>query len=663
MEKNTLQKQLEAYGRWKEDLIRTVRDYQPWLQQHGMATPQTERRIAHCLETLENDRLTIAFVAELSRGKTELINAIFFSEYGRRLLPSAAGRTTMCPTEVFYDNRADSAYVRLLPIETRLQAESLSELKKQEERWTQLPLELDSADHMAETLAQVVETKQVTVEEATQLGLYKEELDMGQGASTTHVEIPKWRHALISFPHPLLKQGLSILDTPGLNALGYEPELTLNMLPEAQAVLFVLAADAGVTRTDLEMWQHHIKGSRSNHQRGLVVVLNKIDVLWDELQEPSHIQETIQRQCASTANTLGIDEKTIFPVSAQKGLLAKVRSDEPLLMESALPDLESYIAKDILFAKQEIVQDTLTTDICHMLENTRGVVASSMSSIKQQQQELSTLSGKSKEVALHLMKKTREEQLQYLRDVKAFKETRRKIQGHAKALHQALDIATLDQLIKDARSNMETSLTTQGLRDEMQGLFDQMGANMQLVVEQSEQTRKLIRALYSRFQREHGFAAIQPKMFSIMKYRLELKQLHKEAERFRNSPTLLITGRRFLVRRFFTALVHRARQIFVRARLEAETSLDTALQPLLYQIRDHKDLMEERLQGLQKIGRSRDTLRSQIKVLEEEYREREQQLATLGNMYNTLSNSRPLSEEGRPRPRLVSSSNHPQPVD
>jgi hypothetical protein len=657
LEKDTLTRQLEAYGRWRVDLIRTVREYAPWLQEHGMATPESERRIAHCLETLENDRLTIAVVAELSRGKTELINAIFFSDYGCRLLPSAAGRTTMCPTEIFYDSKADSAYVRLLPIETRLQESALSEIKKDLNQWVHLPLNLDATEQMQEALAQVVQTKRVTMEEAAKLGLYKEELDLGQNTSTTHVEIPKWRHALISFPHPLLKQGLSILDTPGLNALGYEPELTLNMLPDAQAVLFVLAADAGVTRTDLEMWQHHIKGFRRSRQRGLVVVLNKIDVLWDELQKQSNIQDSIQRQRSSTAKVLGIGEEAVFPVSAQKGLLAKIRSEESLLKSSALPDLENYLAKDILFAKQEIVQETLSTDICHMLENTRGVVASSLAEIKKQQDELKELSGKSNEMALHLLQKTREEQLQYQQDVKAFKEIRSRIQGHAKILHQALDIKALDQMIAEARTSMIDSWTTQGVQADMQDLFERMRANMQLVVEQSEQSRKLIRAIYKRFQREHGFAAIQPKMFSIMKYRIELKQLQKEVERFRKSPTLLITTKRNLIRRFFSALIHRARSIFVRARLEAETSLDTALQPLLYQIRDHKDMMERRLQELQKISRSRGTLKARIADLEQEYQQREQQLITLSGMYNTLANSQPITTEEHPRPRLVSSNN------
>ena len=40
------------------------------------------------------------------------------------------------------------------------------------------------------------------------------------------VEVPAWRHAAINYPHPLLKRGLVVLDTPGLNAIGAEPELT-----------------------------------------------------------------------------------------------------------------------------------------------------------------------------------------------------------------------------------------------------------------------------------------------------------------------------------------------------------------------------------------------------------------------------------------------------
>src|SRR3569833_1796894 len=123
--------QMRAFDRWKAEVAHAIEEYKQWLDDHRMSTPEIELRIYDSLNSLRGDRLVIAFVAEFSRGKTELINAIFFSDYQRRLLPSDAGRTTMCPTELFYDQKSDEAYIRLLPIETRLEDASISELKKQ----------------------------------------------------------------------------------------------------------------------------------------------------------------------------------------------------------------------------------------------------------------------------------------------------------------------------------------------------------------------------------------------------------------------------------------------------------------------------------------------------------------------------------------------------
>ena len=79
-------------------------------------------------------------MAEFSRGKSELINAIFFAQYGQRVVPSSAGRTTMCPTELQYDPRLPVG-VRLLPIDTRLLPVPLADLRTRtttgaSSRWT-----------------------------------------------------------------------------------------------------------------------------------------------------------------------------------------------------------------------------------------------------------------------------------------------------------------------------------------------------------------------------------------------------------------------------------------------------------------------------------------------------------------------------------------------
>ena len=119
------------------------------------------------------------------------------------------------------------------------------------------------------------------------------------------MEVPKWRHAIINLPHPLLQHGLVILDTPGLNAVGAEPELTVNLIPQAHAVVFILAADTGVTRSDLAIWREHLIDTADSAEARLVV-LNKIDTLWDTLSSAHEVQTQLERQRQNSAETLGV---------------------------------------------------------------------------------------------------------------------------------------------------------------------------------------------------------------------------------------------------------------------------------------------------------------------------------------------------------------------
>jgi DNA repair ATPase RecN len=74
------------------------------------------------------------------------------------------------------------------------------------------------------------------------------------------------------------------------------------------------------------------------------------------------------------------------------------------------------------------------------------------------------------------------------------------------------------------------------------------------------------------------------------------------------------------------------------------------------QIKDHKDMMEKRLNNLQKIGQSRNTLQYRILELQEQYTELARQLTALRNMANRIKNSRPLNQGERPKPKLVKQS-------
>jgi hypothetical protein len=644
MKQDQLNQRLQSYSAWRDNLITTVEDYQAWLEEHGVASPEQEFRIFEAIEALRKDRLTLAFVAEFSRGKTELINALFFAHYGRRLLPSEAGRTTMCPTELFYDSDSKSAYIHLLPIETRLQEQSIADFKHEPIHWTQIPLDVDDVEQVTQALHEVIKTKQVPVQRARELGLYDENTDpyfRAHGSTPAQVEIPHWRHALISFPHEFLKQGLVILDTPGLNAMGNEPELTLSMLPSAQAVMFLLGADTGVTRSDMEMWQHHVRTVRDQSDNNLVVVLNKIDTLWDELKDSSRINASIESQRRATAEQLQVDVERVFPISAQKGLLAKVRNDANLLRQSRLDELDSFLAGTVLPRKQDIVRTTLVAQIDGMIAENLVLLESRKAETGKQLAELRSLRGKNADVIMHLMSKSREEQATYLRNVESFQNSRRLLQNQARHMLEVLSMDSLDQLINKTRENMTHSWTTSGMKRGMETFFDGTRDTMEQVSGHAEQTRMLIRATYKKFHEEHGLPQITPKQFSTAAYSSELERLYQEAEAFRRSPVTTMTEQSFVVKKFFISLVSHTRSLFFKANQDANTWLKEVMNPLVRQIKEHKATMEKRLETLRRISESRDTLDGRIKELENSLRDTKQQLDILQQLRHSLEASPP----------------------
>lgn len=654
MPASPFQQRLSAYRRWKTRVARAVLELEGWLELEGQTSPEVRERIRSTLAALDRDRLTIAFVAELGRGKTELINAIFFADTGQRLLPSADGRSTMCPTELLWDEERNEAYLRLLPIESRAQDAPIAQIKADPKQWVHYPLHGQDPAQIAATLGEILQVKKVSMAEATRLGLSAFGLTPDGQPAARQVEIPKWRHAIISLPHPLLKQGLVILDTPGLNALGSEPELTLSMLPAAQAVVFVLAADVGVTRSDLEMWQHHLKGFQSGRQRGILVAVNKVDTLWDELPADARVTEArIARQRVDTAQVLGVGEEIVLPISAQKAVLGKLRGDEPLLRKSALPALERQLSTRMLENKHQHLLAMLGTGVGDLVERNRARVTGRIDQLKAQLQELEQLRGKSDGVISHLLEKTRQEQEQYLLGVHQFQASREELIVETRLSRELLAREHIDGLIEQAHRAMVQSWTTRGLALAMKGLFQELRGATQTVASESERIRRLVGLTYQRFEDDFGFNVSPPKVFVAMKFRVEIELLYQEMENFRTSPAMLLAEQGVVIERFHHQMVGRARVLFDQLRTTFDNWTRDALQPLATQIQEHKRMIERRLENLQRIGRSNDSLQGRIDDMHKQYVELAKQLTALRNIHNALQFDPLLEEEHPGKPQLV----------
>jgi len=83
---------LDALGLWRAGLGRRLDDFNHFLAQHDLADPAAAEALDTLRRGLVNEKLVVAFVAEFSRGKSELINAIFFADTGRPRLPKRSTR-------------------------------------------------------------------------------------------------------------------------------------------------------------------------------------------------------------------------------------------------------------------------------------------------------------------------------------------------------------------------------------------------------------------------------------------------------------------------------------------------------------------------------------------------------------------------------------------
>lgn len=640
-----LDRQVDAYVTWKRDLIREITRYRSWLAHNRLSSEGVEARLERALRVLRTDHITLAFVGEYSRGKTELINSLFFSNYGQRILPSRAGRTTMCPTELLFDPRSERSYLRLLPIESRLEDTSIAQLKRTPRLWLNLPLDPHDPESMAEAFAQVALTKAMPVEQAIQLGFDPAGLESSSSGDT--VLVPAWRHAVVNFDHPLLRQGLRILDTPGLNALGSEPELTLSMLPNAQAIVFLLSADTGVTASDMQIWQQHIRQLDEDTQNSLFAVLNKIDVLWDDVAGEAFVQKAIEDIRDTTAQQLGIDCADVLPLSAKQALMAKIRGDQALLERSQLARLEELLSQRILTQKERLLEDQVVQQVMALLQNSQHALKLRLEKVIEQRDVLASHQEGSGQMLLELTARTRHDHNRHHKRLLDLKTNQRLLQRQGELLRTAIRAERLEEHLTRLRRSLTGSLTTLGINLAILHFFRSVEQDLGILEQEAERANKMVSAIYRRHSEENPLQGIDPPLFQLLPYQRELRSLQGKADQFRLQLKTLLTEQRTLTRRFFSTLVQEVIGMHQRLRQEAEQWAGDALTPLLQFSLEHKQQLETHILQLKSLARESQQNSQRGQLLTRYSGELELQLAQAAEMLRALRRPAPLRRQGK----------------
>lgn len=371
--------------------------------------------------------------------------------------------------------------------------------------------------------------------------------------------------------------------------------------------------------------------------------MNKIDAMWDDLAGDSGYEASIKSQIKTCASILNIDESLVFPASAKQALLAKVKSDDALLLKSRLFALENYLANDILKQRRNIILSTIKRDIGFLVTESSNLTDTKLSNASKQLEEFKKIDFENHEMTDKLMAETRDRQQHYMLNIENFQASRKVFSVQAKILVDSLSSERIDEIIKNMRIEMAKSLTTYGMKQSMRKLFDELREVLQDCVDTTNETRRLVKAIHKKFQDEYGFKEIEPQLFSIKQYQFELEQIFEEGEAFRNSARTTMTEQSIVINKLYSTLINRARTILKTANKDATTWCNSVLTPLMHQIKDHKKQIESRLQMLRKINESKGSVAENITQLEQELEPLKRQRNELSTIIKAMQMEPPPS--------------------
>lgn len=158
------------------------------------------------------------------------------------------------------------------------------------------------------------------------------------------------REVIISYPSPYLKDGVRLIDTPGVGSVyRHNTDVAYQYLPKADAALFLLSVEQPVSQAELDFLK-----DVKRYSGKIFFLLNKIDILSEsEIGESLEFAANVLREWLET-------DVRVYPVSAKRALDAKMEGTQEELMQSRLPFFTEVLERFLLNEKGRVLLLSVT---------------------------------------------------------------------------------------------------------------------------------------------------------------------------------------------------------------------------------------------------------------------------------------------------------------
>jgi hypothetical protein len=439
----------------------------------------------------------------------------------------------------------------------------------------------------------VSESIEVDVARATDLGFQVE--------GTGLVRIPRWRYALLNLPHPLLATGLTILDTPGHNTLGTEPELTLHRVPDAAAIVFMLTAETGLAESDAALWGEHI-APIEGLEKSCFLVLNKIDALRDGARSEAQVLAEIDRQVRQTAEALRVEPTRIFAISARQALEARLAGDGDGLLKSRVYRLEQALARDTVHGRRLEHASAVRAELRGAFAEARALLTSRLDYSREQMEALGALQGKNQKLVETLAKKASLERSR-IEQARAMLMGLRSLHNrHAEELSRLLHPDDVREAGMQARRAVMESAFSKGIGDALDGFFAHCRSRMASAVRTIGEVRESLVAASRNFAREYRMTSIEGTEFTTDRFLAEIDRIEERCDHdFRSTASLILHRRKTLGALFFDTVAQQMVRVFEIADRESRLWMSAFVRPLETQVNSIQESANTRIEGMGRI--------------------------------------------------------------
>lgn len=337
-------------------------------------------------DKINNDSFKIQIVGTFKNGKSTFINSFL----GEKILPAYTLPCTAIINEVKYGEKKRAVLHFCNPITDEMSITDVPD---------------PALAHMKKYNMKNIPPMEIPYDKMEDYVV----IPVGKDQAEAIKETP-YEKVELFWPMDLLKNGVEIIDSPGLNEADSRTKVTMEYLRKADAIIFLLVVDKLCSKSEMEFVEYNLKGNGFDNP---FFVINKFDLVLE--RERPAIKTFAQGKLSGYTN---MGNSGFFYVSAIDALDGKIDGNEQMYRSSGMPEFESRLSEFLTKEKgmsklsqpaKEIKRILNTEALDKIIPQQRAMLNSSLDDIKKKydfvKPKLDNLQRKKENLKLQLQNK------------------------------------------------------------------------------------------------------------------------------------------------------------------------------------------------------------------------------------------------------------------